>query len=411
MKKISIFAILLFCVGFMRCQKAPEEATRGVVITSFSPTKAQVHDTIDIVGENFKTTNTNVVYFAGDVVGNVVGNVVEWSPTKLRAVVPDSGVINGPISIRVSLHERAYSTDEFTIDKSNPMILGITPPSGLAGDEILISGANFSDQGNTVMIGGRQAQIKKLGDSIYEREHKILFLVPEGLADGEYEVTVTRQDGVSSEPFDFMIGTVFRDDFKREEDVEWAGPENTKNPLGEHWSIMKGKFAIENTATNGVVHAKEGGFALYQEQGSGISNEGEHSFVVAADIKPQVADGTVYSGLVFNGTDPENYYVARISTVGIVQLLRIKSNEEMGVLLNEGGTKVNQGDIYYRVQVSSDEPGVFRVMVTNTVTQEVCFDQQVIDDDEDLRLNSGFGGLYDGGNTSAYFDNFYISLR
>ncbi len=411
MKKLPIILILSLLAGIYACNEAPEEEKIGTKITSFYPTKGAVLDTIEIFGENFKPYNTNVVFFGDD---KAVATVVEWDKTRLRAVIPDSGAITGPIKVRVGVHEWTSSTQIFEVDKSQPIITRMSPSSALQGDEVTITGANFEPAGtpsqpnNIVMLGDVQAEIKVKNDSIYEREHKIVFTIPETLPDGKIDVTVTCR-GVTSKPFEFMIGTVFTDYFTRK-DTEWADKETSGHPLGSEWAIMKGSFRILNNELTG----KSGGFALYQAEGSGISTKDEHSFTVAADIRLSQAHPHVYGGIIVNAIDPQNYYVFRISTSGVIQFLRNLDAPGFNLLYHEDNvTAITDAtaQTYFRLQVASEIDGEFKLSISNAKTKQVVWEKTVYDNDAEGRYNAGFAGVYDGGADQTFIDNFYISIR
>lgn len=392
MKRFSIIFIVLLAVAVGACTEAKEDAWRGTKITSISPTKAFVRDTITITGENFKPYNTNTVIFAD----GRVAYVVKCTPTMLKAIVPDSGVVNGPITVRVSLKEFAKSSQTFTIDKSRPVIISMSPDSGLGGIEVTIKGANFAESGNIVKFGDKTADI------ISQDAYEIVVKVPSGLTDGIVDVVVT-SNGAQSKPIEFESGIIFRDNFDRA-NTDWADSKILPNPIGAAWSIMGGQFCIKDS----YMASQMSGTTIFKQKGAELVSGNGHSFKLSADFRSDVAAGTVFSGIMINAQDNMKYYVIRISGEGHVQFLSTASGEGgWAVIFNQGGFEIKGGPTFYHIDILSEEPYVFDVKVTNS-SGVIVFDQKVTD--ENRLYTGGYGGFYTLGDRSQY-DNFNLLLK
>lgn len=374
--------LLLLCMFMYACNGSIEEPKRGTVITSFEPTTAKARDTIIIHGENFKMENTNVVIFPDE----RIAHVVDWNDTQLKVLVPDSGVVDGPIRVRVGVHEIAISKQSFTIDDSQPVIISITPDHGLPGNVITIKAANLSADKlkNKVFFGGAEATILSLKGMKMEIE------IPRDVADGEVEVIV-ESDGVSSEPKTFEVGTIFKDDFNRTEG------------LGDDWRVIAGTWEIASQ----YVSNKGGGSMLYNVNNALLEVGEGHSFKLSADVRIDIAAGTCFAGFIFNAQDGNQFYLLRINGEGLVQLLATAdAGANWPGVFYSGNTSITGGTDFYRVEIASDTPGVFRVKISKK--SNVLFEEIITD--PEARYNGGYAGLWSLDDHSQ-FDNFYLILK
>lgn len=378
-----IYAILpLLCIFIYACNEQTEEPRRGIVITSFEPTIAKVRDTIIIYGENFKPVNTNTVIFSD----NRIARVVDWSTTKLKVLVPDSGVVNGPISVRVGIDEIVVSKQSFTIDDSQPVIISITPDHGLPGNMVTIIGANFAKekQDNKVFFGEVEATVVKQEGRELEVE------IPQFVADGEVDVMV-KCNGVVSEPKKFEVGTIFQDDFNR------------TGALGDDWRIIAGSWKITDQYVSNV----GGGSMFYNVSSASLEVGDGHSFRLSTDIRIDVAAGTCFAGIIFNAQDESRFYLLRMSGEGLVQLL---ATEDGGInwpgVFYSGNAPMPGGSDFYHVEISSDTLGTFLVKIAKK--ENVLFEQEITD--PSARFNGGYAGLWSMDDHSQ-FDNFYLILK
>ena len=377
-----IYAILpLLCIGTVSCIDETEEPWRGTVVTSFEPMTAKARDTITIYGKNFKPINSNTVIFSD----NRIAQVVEWSTTELRAVVPDSGVVNGPIKVRVGIDEIAVSKQSFTIDESQPVILSISPDHGLPGEIITIKAVNIAKdvQSNRVLFDGKEAQIVK------QEGITMKVILPNEVSDGEVDVVV-ESNGNASGPQKFDVGIIFKDNFNRSE------------ALGGDWKIDKGDWSI----TNQYVINKGGGAVYYNVGNATLTVGNGHSFRLSTDIRIDVAAGSCFAGIIFNAQDENQFYLLRISGEGLVQLLATNDSGANwpGVFYN--APVATSGPDFYHVEIFSDTPGNFQIKISQK--DKILFEQKI--SDPEARFNNGQAGLWSLDDHSQ-FDNFYMILK
>lgn len=90
------------------------------------------------------------------------------------------------------IYQGGISADEQTASRPVSLI-NVEPSSGVVGTEVLIRGAGFSTEDNTVTMGSvtRSGLTSTDGTSI-------LMYIPSDLDDGNYNVTVTNSKGKSN---------------------------------------------------------------------------------------------------------------------------------------------------------------------------------------------------------------------
>jgi hypothetical protein len=159
---------------------------RPPVISSFSPTAAPVGATVMINGDQFAAA-TDVSFFNGV----SVGAFTVLSATSIRTVVP-GGAVTGPLSVT----NPAGSTSSTVFFKVAPRITGFSPPSGLPGANISITGTTF-DNATVVRFGGVAAVI--VGNTAGE----VVVTVPATAPTGR--ITVVTAAGQSVSPADFLV--------------------------------------------------------------------------------------------------------------------------------------------------------------------------------------------------------------
>lgn len=374
--------LLLLCMFIYACTEKTTEPWRGTVITSFEPMTAKVRDTITIYGENFKVENTNTVIFSD----NRIAHVVKCSSTQLRVLVPDSGVVNGTIRVRVGVDEIAISKQNFTIDESQPVIISVSPSHGLPGSVIVIKGANFAKdkQQNKVFFGKAEATILK------QEGRELEVKVPQNVEDGEVELVV-KSNGVASDPVKFEVGIIFKDDFNR------------TGALGDDWKIAAGTWKIVNQ----YVSNTGGGSMFYNVNDASLQVGEGHTFKLSADVRIDIAAGTCFAGLIFNAQDENQFYLLRINGDGLVQLLgTLDAGVNWPGVFYSGNVPISGGAEFYHVEVSSDTVGVFHVKIFK---KDVEVFNQVITDTNKF-FNGGYAGLWSLDDHSQ-FDNFNIILK
>jgi len=164
-----------------------------IVMTSITPDKGVAGDIVTIDGKNFnENADNNLVQF-----NDVVAEVESATATQLKVVVPEGrGTVN--VTVAVGRNKTAALPFVYTVNKTT--VVGITPASAFAGDEVKISGTFKSptDQ-NVVRFGSEQAQLTASSDS------ELTVIVPRG--SGVVDVVVSSADD-SSEPWKFQYATV-----------------------------------------------------------------------------------------------------------------------------------------------------------------------------------------------------------
>jgi ribosomal protein L18E len=125
-----------------------------LAITGFSPESGREGEEVTITGTNFHpTAANNTVKFNG-----TTATVSTATETEMKVTVP-TGATTGKVTIDAN-GESVTSTNDFTVI-SAPAITGFSPKSGQAGDEITITGINFSTKitDNIVMLNGNTARV------------------------------------------------------------------------------------------------------------------------------------------------------------------------------------------------------------------------------------------------------------
>lgn len=109
----------------------------GPYITGFEPLYAMPNETVKIYG--WHLTNLTSVKFAGKPSPSSMANAGGY---QITATVP-TGATNGPITVTTA-YGTSNTLDSFTVVGQGPYVSGFFPPVGNVGDEITLSGANFS---------------------------------------------------------------------------------------------------------------------------------------------------------------------------------------------------------------------------------------------------------------------------
>ncbi|MFN8003064.1 MAG: M12 family metallo-peptidase [Acidobacteriota bacterium] len=106
-------------------------------VSGISPANGQIGDTVTINGTGFSGV-TSVTFN-----NNLVTNFTIVSETQITAVVP-AGATTGPITLSEPNCADVQSTN-FVVDTPVcPTVTGFNPPSGQAGDTVVITGSNFT---------------------------------------------------------------------------------------------------------------------------------------------------------------------------------------------------------------------------------------------------------------------------
>jgi hypothetical protein len=156
-------------------------------ILSFTPSSGPAGTSVTVTGEGF--SGVTLVKF-----GAAAGNFFILSPTSIRVTVPLPAV-TGPISVTTA-SGTTTSSDLFTV---LPKVNSFSPPSGIIGALVTVTGSGFS-QGTAVQFNGTGATSVTVSSAT-----SISTKVPLGATTGR--ITVTTPEGNTSPPSstDFIV--------------------------------------------------------------------------------------------------------------------------------------------------------------------------------------------------------------
>jgi hypothetical protein len=159
-------------------------------ITGLSPGSGVVGTPVTITGANFGSTQgTSTVTFSG-----VTGTPTSWTATSIVVPVP-SGATTG--NVVVTVNGVASNGVPFTVQAA-PAITSLSPPSGVIGTLVTVSGTNFgATQGTSLVTFNGWVGIPVSWSST-----SILVPVPSGATTGSVVVTV---GGVASNGVTFTV--------------------------------------------------------------------------------------------------------------------------------------------------------------------------------------------------------------
>jgi Concanavalin A-like lectin/glucanases superfamily/IPT/TIG domain len=161
-------------------------------ITDFSPTLGPPRRTITINGAHFNASvGGMMVKF-----NNTIATITSVTTTQLVVTVPQ-GSTTGKISVTAN-NVTVQSNAEFTVLPST-VITSFSPPSGVAGSSVAITGENFlaSTSQNAVKFSGQLATVTAASPT------QLIATVPQGAATGKISVTV--YDVVTTSTNDFVV--------------------------------------------------------------------------------------------------------------------------------------------------------------------------------------------------------------
>ncbi len=179
---VGIFSILVILPFYF----IKIEAATNPIISNFSPSSGNIGDMVVINGSNFENTNNVVFNLAGTTNFTLYGN------NKIIVNVP-VGATSGKIKIQSSLGEEAVSSTNFTIAPNAPVaeITSFSPTEGKAGDDVTISGLNFS--GITQVLFNTTPTVTATSNST-----EIVAKVPVGASTGKIILKNVYGDTISS---------------------------------------------------------------------------------------------------------------------------------------------------------------------------------------------------------------------
>jgi hypothetical protein len=116
-------------------------------ISTLTPTTGPISSSVSITGTNLAGATSVTFNGAG-------ATFAVNSATSITAIVP-AGATSGPISV-TSPGGTATSSSPFTVTQPSPTITGFSPSSGHAGQQVTITGSNFTGA-TSVMLGTTSA--------------------------------------------------------------------------------------------------------------------------------------------------------------------------------------------------------------------------------------------------------------
>jgi hypothetical protein len=118
-----------------------------------------------IVGPGVSMTITGTSFGASQqsgavVLNNSIGTVVSWNTTQIVVTVP-SGTSAGKLYVR----QNGVNSNAVTFTIANPLIVSISPSSGVVGTQITITGTGFGATAGTTTVNGTNATIQSWSDA------------------------------------------------------------------------------------------------------------------------------------------------------------------------------------------------------------------------------------------------------
>lgn len=190
----AVFFFLLLSVGIHACnEEEPETPAPELTLTAIAPETGRVGTAVTISGTSFsKVTAENSVTFDGK-----KAEVTQASATSLTAVVPEDATTG---IVQVTVNGRVATGPVFTVEQAEPVISGFAPESGRVGQEVTISGENFSEVAseNTVTFNGKEAEV------IAASETELTVKVPSRAGSGPVAVIV-REATAEGGAFEYIL--------------------------------------------------------------------------------------------------------------------------------------------------------------------------------------------------------------
>ncbi|MEE4116078.1 MAG: IPT/TIG domain-containing protein [Marinilabiliaceae bacterium] len=196
LKRSIIFFVSVIAIAgiFWSCSEE-DDVVPVPTISAITPAEALVGEEVIIAGEHFSyTLAENIVSFNG-----TPATVTEAIPIQLTTTVPE-GATFGEGDVTVTVNGQVSNSISFTVkDYPTPTITAISLELVMAGDEVTITGTNFSatPADNTVSFNGTTATVTA------STETSITTTVPDGATTGEITVSV---NGKVSNGVAFLYG-------------------------------------------------------------------------------------------------------------------------------------------------------------------------------------------------------------
>ena len=155
-------------------------------VAGLGPNSGPITTPVSILGANFGATQgaSNVTF------NGVQATPAAWSSSAILVSVPTTAT-SGSVVVNVS--GVASNSQTFTVTTA-PGITGLSPSSGIVGNQVTINGVNFgtSQGSSTVTLSGVNCPVVSWSSS------SITVVVPSGASSGPFIVTVGGQSGSST---------------------------------------------------------------------------------------------------------------------------------------------------------------------------------------------------------------------
>ncbi|HTN08313.1 IPT/TIG domain-containing protein [Agriterribacter sp.] len=287
-----------------------------------------------------------------------------------------------------------------------PRILTFIPENAAPGDLLTIKGLNFS--------ADREKNIVRFNQTIVAAESvsdtAITVIIPE-LTAKTAGITVRSNGKISNKKnLNLVQIKVFADDFERD-NVPLVGNSADPNPLGEHWKIGIGKFALENKKL--ATHAAGmQAYMFYRHPEADMKSGNGNFFKLSAEIN--VSAGS-FGGIILNAQeDGKSFYLLRMSGT-LMQFLKSGSGgpetDHWVSVLISGDFEGLAAGTTYKVELSSSTPGQIILKVTNVSTNGLVINRTIEDSNP---YTGGVPGFYYFGlanPTDIYFDNMTLEIQ
>ncbi|MFQ5636535.1 MAG: IPT/TIG domain-containing protein [bacterium] len=157
------------------------------VVTSLNPASGSAGSDVTLIGSGF--TTVHLVSFNG-----VAANFVKDSDAQMRATVPATAA-TGLVTV-TNLAGSASSNSEFQVT-TVPVVSSFSPAAGVVGDEVTLTGLNFTGTVEVAFNGTPAAAYTRDSDT------QLRATVPSGATTGV--ISVTNSDGAGSSSADFTV--------------------------------------------------------------------------------------------------------------------------------------------------------------------------------------------------------------
>jgi hypothetical protein len=190
MKNVFFTFVLLLSV-LLSCKKSePEPAPFSIL--SFTPAQGIVGTAVTISGEGFSADPTkNVVKF-----GTGVATVTTASVTQLVVGVPNTAQ-SGKITVTTNGQTATSATDFTFID--GPVVTSFTPAQSEEGDEITLTGLNFTNNTTVKFNGVAATGITRTSTTTLKA------IVPDGATTGKITLEDAGKSGTSTTDFTVIV--------------------------------------------------------------------------------------------------------------------------------------------------------------------------------------------------------------